>query len=211
MGKKVIGLIGMLVVFLPMFWSMPVSAQTDDSLQKVLDRGTLIVGTSADNPPKEYIRMNNGKEEIVGFDIDIAKKIAEELGVELEITNMKFDGLVPSVQAGEFDMALAGFNPTPERKEVISFSDSYHNLPFVILATKDKEEQFTSLESLTGKEVAAQKGSTQETILHDYIGHAHPVSLGKLPEVIAEINAEQSMPVLSVTWQQETTWIFIRM
>lgn len=81
MGKKVIGLIDMLVVFLPMFWSMPVSAQTDDSLQKVLDRGTLIVGTSADNPPKEYIRMNNGKEEIVGFDIDIAKKIAEELGV----------------------------------------------------------------------------------------------------------------------------------
>ncbi|WP_207941179.1 polar amino acid transport system permease [Enterococcus sp. DIV2402] len=189
MRKKVIGLIGMLVVFLPMLWSVDVFAQTDDSLQKVLDRGTLIVGTSADNPPKEYIRMNNGKEEIVGFDIDIAKKIAEELGVELEITNMKFDGLVPSVQAGEFDMALAGFNPTPERKEVISFSDSYHNLPFVILTTKDKEEQFTSLDSLTGKEVAAQKGSTQETILHDYIGHAHPVSLGKLPEVIAEINA----------------------
>ncbi|HPJ00875.1 MAG TPA: transporter substrate-binding domain-containing protein [Enterococcus sp.] len=162
MGKKVIGLIGMLVVFLPLLWSVDVSAQTDNSLQKVLDRGTLIVGTSADNPPKEYIRMNNGKEEIVELDIDIAKKIAEELGVELEITNMKFDGLVPSVQAGEFDMALAGFNPTAERKEVISFADSYHNLPFVILTTKDKEERFTSLDSLTGKEVAAQNGFFRE-------------------------------------------------
>ncbi|MDN6730848.1 MAG: ABC transporter substrate-binding protein/permease, partial [Atopostipes suicloacalis] len=164
-------------------------AQEDDSLQNVLDSGTLTVGTSADNPPKEYIRMNNGEEEIVGFDIDIAKRIAEELGVELEITNMKFDGLIPSVQAGEFDMALAGFNPTPERKEVISFSDSYHDLPFVILTTKDKEEAFTSLEFLTGKEVAAQKGSTQETILNEYISHARPVALGKLPEVVAEVNA----------------------
>lgn len=94
--------------------------------------GHYIVGTSADNPSKEYIRMNNVKEEIVGF--DIAKKIAEEL----EITNMKFVGLIPSVQADEFDMALAGFNPTPERKEVISFSDSYHNLPFVILTTDSR-------------------------------------------------------------------------
>ena len=188
MRKKIVGLIGMLVVILPIFFSSPVLAATDDSLQKVLDRGKLVVGTSADNPPKEYIRMNNGKEEIVGFDIDIAKHIAEELGVELEITNMKFDGLIPSIQAGEFDMALAGFNPTPERKEVISFSDSYHTLPFVILTTKDKEDALTSLDALTGKEVAAQKGSTQETILHDYIGQAHAVALGNLPEVIAEIN-----------------------
>lgn len=189
MKGKLIGFFGILLVIIPMFLSPTVLAETDDSLQKVLDRGTLVVGTSADNPPKEYIRMNNGKEEIVGFDIDIAKKIADELGVELEITNMKFDGLVPSVQSGEFDMALAGFNPTPERKEVISFSDSYHNLPFVILTTKDKAASFQTLEDLTDKEVAAQKGSTQETILNDYIGHARAVALGKLPEVIAEINS----------------------
>ncbi|GMG67948.1 ABC transporter substrate-binding protein/permease [Tetragenococcus halophilus] len=166
-----------------------VQAQEDNSLQNVLDSGTLTVGTSADNPPKEYIRMNDGQEEIVGFDIDVAERIAEELGVELEITNMKFDGLIPSVQEGEFDMALAGFNPTPEREEVVSFSDSYHDLPFVILTTKDKEDTFNSIESLAGQEVAAQKGSTQETILNDYIEEARPVALGKLPEVISEINA----------------------
>ncbi|MCF1685602.1 ABC transporter substrate-binding protein/permease [Tetragenococcus halophilus] len=191
MKKKNKFLIGVTLLLSSIFFifTAAVQAQEDDSLQNVLDSGTLTVGTSADNPPKEYIRMNNGEEEIVGFDIDIAKRIAEELGVELEITNMKFDGLIPSVQAGEFDMALAGFNPTPERKEVISFSDSYHDLPFVILTTKDKEEFFTSLESLAGKEVAAQKGSTQETILNEYIGHARPVALGKLPEVVAEVNA----------------------
>ena len=65
-----------------------VQAQEDNSLQNVLDSGTLTVGTSADNPPKEYIRMNDGQEEIVGFDIDVAERIAEELGVELESTNM---------------------------------------------------------------------------------------------------------------------------
>ncbi|GMA08485.1 ABC transporter permease subunit [Tetragenococcus halophilus subsp. flandriensis] len=191
MKKKNKFLIGVTLLLSSIFFIFTAAAQAqeDDSLQNVLDSGTLTVGTSADNPPKEYIRMNNGEEEIVGFDIDIAKRIAEELDVELEITNMKFDGLIPSVQADEFDMALAGFNPTPERKEVISFSDSYHDLPFVILTTKDKEEAFTSLESLAGKEVAAQKGSTQETILNEYIGHARPVALGKLPEVVAEVNA----------------------
>lgn len=178
-----------MLVLTSAFFTVPVSADTDDSLQQVLDRGTLIVGTSADNPPKEYIRMIDGREEIVGFDIDIAKRIAEELDVELEITNMRFDGLVPSVQAGEFDMALAGFNPTPERQEVISFSDSYHNLPFVILVTQDKEATFTSLDSLTDMEVVAQRGSTQEMILNNYISHANAVTLGNLPEVIAEINA----------------------
>jgi len=186
--SKWIGLLLLLSLFA--FIKIPnVNAQTDDSLQKVKERGTLIVGTSADNPPKEYIRMNNGKEEIVGFDIDIAKRIAEELGVELKVTNMKFDGLIPSLQQGDFDMALAGFNPTPERKKVVSFSDSYHNLPFVILTTKDKTDNFTTLDTLTGKQVAVQKGSTQETILNDYIGNAKAVSLGDLPEVIAEVNA----------------------
>lgn len=151
--SKWIGLLLLLSLFA--FIKIPnVNAQTDDSLQKVKERGTLIVGTSADNPPKEYIRMNNGKEEIVGFDIDIAKRIAEELGVELKVTNMKFDGLIPSLQQGDFDMALAGFNPTPERKKVVSFSDSYHNLPFVILTTKDKTDNFTTLDTLTGKQVA---------------------------------------------------------
>ena len=190
MKKNMGKLIALFIVAISLLSSSTtVLGKTDDSLQKVLDRGTLIVGTSADNPPKEYIRMNNGKEEIVGFDIDIAQKIAEALGVKLEITNMKFDGLIPSIQAGEFDMALAGFNPTTERKKVVSFSNSYHNLPFVILTTKDKQDIFRSIDSLTGKEVAAQKGSTQEKILNEYLGNARPVSLGKLPEVIAEINA----------------------
>ncbi|MGX7196493.1 hypothetical protein [Enterococcus olivae] len=62
-----------MLVLTSAFFTVPVSADTDDSLQQVLDRGTLIVGTSADNPPKEYIRMIDGREEIVGFDIDIAK------------------------------------------------------------------------------------------------------------------------------------------
>lgn len=179
----------LLLAFSVFFYSESALAVQDDSLQKILDSGTLKVGTAADNPPKEFIRMNNGKEEIVGFDIDVAKRIAKELGVELEITNMKFDGLIPSIQTKEFDMALAGFNPTPERKEMVGFSDTYHNLPFVILTTKEKAENFKSIDSLNGKEIAAQKGSTQETILNDYLPNAKPVALGKLPEVIAEINA----------------------
>ena len=72
----------------------------DDSLQKVLDKGVLVLGTSADYPPYEFSALIDGKDEIVGFDIELAKYIAEQLGVELEIKDMDFKTLIGAVNSG---------------------------------------------------------------------------------------------------------------
>ena len=62
------------------------------NLSDIKSKGKLVVGTSADYPPYEFHTMANGKDEIVGFDIDVAKEVAKDLGVELEVKDMDFDG-----------------------------------------------------------------------------------------------------------------------
>lgn len=148
---------------------------------------TLRVVTSADNPPKEFIVVDNGKSKVVGFDIDLAKYVAKKIGYKFDLTNMKFDGILPAMQAGQYDMAIAGFNPTPERKKAVDFSIPYYHQSFAILTLKGNVDKYSSIESLKGKNVAVQKGSTQEKILAGQLPESHAVSLGDLSEVVTEV------------------------
>ncbi|MDF4201164.1 transporter substrate-binding domain-containing protein, partial [Bacillus subtilis] len=76
---------------------------TDDSLKKVKEKGTLVVGLSADYPPYEFTTKQDGKTEYVGIDIQIAKKFAKDLGVKLVIKNMNFDSLLVALETGKID------------------------------------------------------------------------------------------------------------
>ena len=89
------------------------------ALDATKSKGKLVVGTSADYPPYEFHKQVDGKDQIVGFDIDIAKEVAKDLGVELEVDDMSFDGLLVALQAGKVDMVFAGMTPTDERKHGI--------------------------------------------------------------------------------------------
>ncbi|WKL02385.1 transporter substrate-binding domain-containing protein [Paenibacillus amylolyticus] len=93
----------------------------------------LVLGTSADFAPYEFHKVINGKDEIVGFDIEIAKEIAKDLGAELVIEDMGFDGLLPSLQSGRVDLVISGMTPTDERKKSIDFSDTYYKSKQVIM------------------------------------------------------------------------------
>ena len=99
------------------------TTESASTLEKVKESKKLVIGTSADYPPYEFHKEINGKDEIVGFDVEIAKEIAKDLGVELEIKDMSFDGLLPALKTGTIDMALASMNPSEERKESVDFSD----------------------------------------------------------------------------------------
>ncbi len=88
------------------------------------------MATSADYPPYEFHKVVNGKDEIVGFDIEIAKEIAKQLGVELEIKDIKFDGLLAALQGGTVDMVISGMTPTEERKKKTWISPKCTTLPF---------------------------------------------------------------------------------
>ena len=92
----------------------------------------LIVGTEAGFAPYEYMKGN----EVVGIDMDIAKAIADEMGKELEIKNMDFDGALAAVQSGKVDFVAAGVSISPEREEAMDFSNEYVNSTEVIVVIK---------------------------------------------------------------------------
>ncbi|RKQ30940.1 amino acid ABC transporter substrate-binding protein [Oceanobacillus halophilus] len=128
------------------------AAETDSEEKQVLK-----MATSADFPPFESFDKEGNFE---GFDIDIAQAIADELGYELEMEDMNFDGLIGALQSGRVDMVMAGMSATDERKENVDFSVEYHRSGEMFVTKKDAE--ITSLEDLEGKVVGVQLGTIQE-------------------------------------------------
>ena len=143
------------------------SAATDGSsaLQEIKDSGKLVVGTCADYPPYEWHLIKDGKDEIIGFDIDIAQAIADELGVELEIKDMDFDGLIPALSTGKIDMIIAGMNPTDERKQSVDFTDIYYTQKDALVIKSEDAENIQSENDLKKASLATQKATIQETYL----------------------------------------------
>jgi arginine/lysine/histidine transporter system substrate-binding protein len=154
------------------------------------DKKTLVMATSADYKPYEYHDLSSGKDEIVGFDIDIAKYIAKELGYELQINDMNFDGLIPALQTNRADFVMAGMTATPEREKNADFSIIYYDAKNTIVAKKDSN--LTKPEQLAGKKVAVQLGSIQEGAAKELaktVSGLQITSLNKLPEIVEEVKA----------------------
>ncbi|MFE1244001.1 transporter substrate-binding domain-containing protein [Fictibacillus sp. NPDC058756] len=118
----------------------------------------LIMATSADYPPYEFVDTAQGGD-VVGFDIDVANHIAKELGYEIEIKDMDFNGLIPALDSGKADFVIAGMTPNEERKKTVDFSDEYYAAQQLIV-TKDKS--IKSIEDLEGKTLGVQLASIQE-------------------------------------------------
>ena len=135
------------------------------ALQEIKDNGKLVIGTCADYPPYEWHLIKDGKDEIIGFDIDIAQAIADELGVELEIKDMDFDGLIPALSTGKIDMIIAGMNPTDERKQSVDFTDIYYTQKDALVIKSEDAENIQSENDLKKASLATQKATIQETYL----------------------------------------------
>ena len=121
------------------------------------DKKVLKMATSADFPPFE---SRDIKGEFIGFDIELAKIIAKELGYELEIEDMKFDGLVGALQAKRVDFVMSGMSATDKRKKNVDFSNAYQRSGEMFIM-KDGTK-INDLESLKGKTVGVQLGTIQE-------------------------------------------------
>lgn len=134
--------------------------QDVDSIKKA---GKIIMATNAEFPPYEY-RSNN---EVVGIDVDIAKAIAEELGVELEIQDIEFDTVITSVKNGKVAMGLAGITVTPERAEEVDFSVSYATSTQYIIVKNDVT--VNTVADLAGMKIGVQLGTTGDFVVSDEI------------------------------------------
>lgn len=160
-----------------------------NELEKIVENGKIILGTDADYPPFEFHTLIDGKDEIVGFDIAIAKYIAEELGVELEIREMDFDKLLGGLSTGMLDIAIAGMNPDPDRDA--NFSDIYYEANLSVLVTKDNADMITTESDLNGKRIGVQMGTTQEAIANENFEGAEVKSLSKNPEIVLNLKTKK--------------------
>lgn len=154
------------------------------------EKKKLVMGTSPDYPPYEFYDTASGKQEVVGFDIDIANRIATELGFELKVEGMDFNGLLPAMQSGRLDFVMAGMTPTEERKKNADFSVIYFTARNTILSKKGNS--FSTLNDLNGKKVGVQLGTIQETEVKDHNkegGSVDVVSLNKISDIVLEIKS----------------------
>ncbi len=127
---------------------------------------TLKVATSPDFAPMEFVDSSKkGQDSYVGFDITLAKYIADAMGKEVEIVPMSFDACKVAVEVGTVDMAISGFSWTEDRAKNYNMSDYYYagdnETEQTIVTAKENEGKFTSAADFSGKKVAAQTGSLQ--------------------------------------------------
>ena len=156
-------------------------------MQKIKKNGKLVLGTSADYPPYEFHKSVNGKDEIVGFDVEIAKQIAKDLGVQLEIKDMKFDGLLAALDQGNVDLIVSGMTPTEDRKKNVDFSDVYYTAVQTIIERSGDKDKFKTVDDLKGKKIGVQKGAIQEEIAKKQVSGAEAVALPKISDLVLSL------------------------
>ncbi|HIY56702.1 MAG TPA: transporter substrate-binding domain-containing protein [Candidatus Tetragenococcus pullicola] len=163
------------------------ASKTGNQLEAIKEKGEIVVGTSADFAPFEFHAMIDGKDTVVGADIDMMNEIGKELGVNVKVTDMDFDAILAALEQGQVDVAVAGISATEERKQSFDFSENYFVPEQKILVKKDSVAELNSVDSLDGKKVGAQKGSIQETVVKDQLTDSQLVSLPKVPNLIVEL------------------------
>ena len=150
--------------------------------------GVLTVGTSPDFAPYEFYYIDeSGNPQLAGFDIALAQRIADNLGLELKVVPMDFDGILMELQNGNIDLGISGFSPSPERAETFDFSDLYYmgGQSFVIrVADKDK---YTDYAAFDGLPVGAQTGSIQMGLAEENTPNANIIGLPKVTDLINEL------------------------
>lgn len=163
------------------------SGGNQTALEQIKKNKKLVVATSPDYPPFEFMVSENGKSKIVGADIDLAQKIADMLGVELELKAMDFDALLPALQAGKVDMVITGMTPNEKRKKAVDFSDIYFKGENAVIVNAKDAGKFTSEDQLKKAKLGVQKGSTQETYVKDNLKVTNYKALVAVPDLIADM------------------------
>ncbi|KRM89591.1 transporter substrate-binding domain-containing protein [Liquorilactobacillus vini] len=164
------------------------SSSKDNSVKKIQDKKTITVGTSADYAPFEFPIVKNGQKKIVGYDMLIAEKIADNLGVKLKIENTEFPSLISELKNNKIDMILAGMVSTKQRRKVVAFSRSYYTVKNVLLVQKKDANTYNTIASLKGKQIGAQQTTTQESIAKQQIKGANVVTESVLTSLTTELS-----------------------
>lgn len=182
--------------------------QKDTSVSDIKDKGTLVVAMNPEFAPFEFKTLVDGKDTIVGADVEIAKAIGEELGVKVKFSSMSFNNVLASLQSGKADVAISGVSATPERKKAYNFSEAYYESENVVLIKKTDIDKYTKTSSLDGLSVGTQKGSIQENVASEQLKGSKVVALTQNGEMINELKTVKSK-LLSLKNQLQKAMLLI--
>jgi polar amino acid transport system substrate-binding protein len=154
---------GLAALAVALLLAAPAMAQAESTIQAVAKRGKLIVGMSTFVP----WAMRDKKGELIGFEVDVAKQLAKDMGVDVELVPTAFDGIIPALLAGKFDLIATGLTITPKRAMTINFSQPYNRSGAMLLANTKLIQGFKALDDYNKPNVtlAARRGSTGELML----------------------------------------------
>jgi ABC-type amino acid transport substrate-binding protein len=189
--KKSIFFIGLVGLFM-LFFSFPGFMHADSEqplskLEAIKKAGKLRIGTSSDYPPYEFHLLDDREGDIIGLDIDIAREIARELGVQLEIKDIVFHKLFEVLNADEVDLVIAGMAPSERRQKLVDFSDIYYQAIQNMIIRALDADKITYLRDLRGKRVGTQKGSIQEELVNKQVIGAEFVVRENVAELIGDL------------------------
>ncbi len=162
----------------------PAADTTSSKLDQIKANGKLLVGTEAQYAPYEFKDLDAN---FAGCDMWLAQQIADSLGVELEVVDMSFDGIIPAVKSGQVDIGIAAFTKTPERAEEIDFSDLYETSAQFLVVKTGNADVYSTKEALAGQKVGAQKGTIQSQLIQSALPDSELFELEKYPALALEV------------------------
>ena len=162
--------------------------------------GVLVVGMECDYQPFNWTETEKTDDNVEisnisgayanGYDVMIAKRIAEALNLKLEIKALSWEGLIPALNAKEIDLIIAGMSPTAERKETIDFTDSYYTSTHVLLLKSDSRfKNATTLSGFSGATVIGQIGTIYADLVPQLVekGAVAGTNLDTVPQIVNAI------------------------
>lgn len=162
------------------------SDETASSVDRIKEAGVLTLATASGYPPYEFVSSADGGQ-VVGIDVALAQKVADKLGVELKVDDMAFSELITTLQGGNCDIVIAGMPETEERAQAVDFSKVYLNDQQCIIVRAEDADEYMSLDDFAGKKVAAEMGSSSETVARSELTGADVVALSLVSDVFLEL------------------------
>lgn len=159
------------------------SGSSEDNTFKVgLEAGYAPFNWTQNDDSNGAVKIDGSAEYAGGYDVEIAKKVAEGLGKELVIVKTEWDGLVPALTSGKIDAIIAGMSPTAERKETIDFSDNYYTSNLVMVVKKGSTyEGATSIQDFNGAKITAQLNTFHYTVIDQIEGVEKKTAMDNFP------------------------------
>lgn len=161
------------------------SACSNESDSMTVEEGKLLMATNATFPPYEYYDGND----IVGIDAEIAEKIAEKLGLELEIQDMEFNSIITSVNQGKADMGMAGMTVSEDRLKNVDFSDSYAKGVQVVIVKEDSD--IKTIDDLSGKKIGVQLNTTGDIYATEDFGKDNVQQFNKATDTVLALTQDK--------------------